>query len=238
MSKLHYCEYEILNLHICPFLQASPDILRRNRDTLSSDEEIQCRRRTISGPITDYENSIAQQDGSQQVTKSLPFTEEPAENLHVRQTPEPRPRSMLTQEEWSRVDATATLRRPRPPHNMGSERFQLTETSTVRRRPKVIAPSHIDDVAAPDAAIRVRPVSEVENMYRESDMSDDFRRALKPPVSPKPALGLRNLEPPTPTRRVPLPGPENQHSTGIVKLVWIISFEKLTKFCHSESVQY
>ncbi|KAG7315581.1 hypothetical protein KOW79_020447 [Hemibagrus wyckioides] len=203
------------------YLQASPDILRRNRDTLSSDEEIQCRRRTISGPITDYENPIAQQDGTQQVTKFLPFTEEPVENLHVRRTPEPRPRSMLTQEEWSRVDATATLRRPRTPHDVGSERFQLTETSTVRRRPKVIAPSQIDDVAAnaPDGAIRVRPVSEVENMYRESDMSDDFRRALKPPVSPKPALGLRKLEPPTPTRRVPLPGLENQHSTVEVKKV-------------------
>ncbi|XP_053532125.1 caskin-1 isoform X1 [Ictalurus punctatus] len=133
------------------------------------------------------------------------------ETLPERPTPEPRPRSMLTQEEWSRVDATATLRRPRTPHDSSSERVQLNETSTVRRRPKVIAPTQRDD--ATDAAIRVRPVSEVEHVYRESDMSEDFRRALKPPVSPKPSLGLRKPEPPTPTRRVPLPGPENQHST-------------------------
>lgn len=119
--------------------------------------------------------------------------------------------------EWSRVDATATLRRSRTPNNSGGERFQLTETSTVRRRPKVTAPTHRDDGAGPDPVIRVRPVSEVESLYRESDMSDDFRRALKPPVSPKPALGLRKVEPPTPTRRVPLPGPENTHSTGIAK---------------------
>ncbi|MCI4393501.1 hypothetical protein PGIGA_G00158180 [Pangasianodon gigas] len=205
------------------YLQASPDILRRNRDALSSDEEIQSRRRTISGPISDYENPIAQQDGTQQgeVTKSPRITDEPVEALPVRRTPEPRPRSMLTQEEWSRMDATATLRRPRAPHDLGGERFQLTETSTVRRRPKVIAPSQRDNVAAnaPDAAICVRPVSEVENVYREGDMSDDFKRALKPPVSPKPALGLRKPEPPTPTRRVPLPGPENQHSTAEVKKV-------------------
>ncbi|XP_060716252.1 caskin-1 isoform X1 [Tachysurus vachellii] len=203
------------------YLQESPDILRRNRDTLSSEEEIQSRRRTISGPLTDYENPIAQQDGIQQVTKSLPTTDETEEKLPVRPTPEPRPRSMLTQEEWSRVDATATLRRPRTPHDLGSERFGLTETSTVRRRPKLIVPSQSGDLAAnaPDAAIHVRPVSEVENVYRDSEMSDDFRRVLKPPVSPKPALGLRKLEPPTPTRRVPLTGPENQHSTVEVKKV-------------------
>lgn len=147
----------------------------------------------------------------------------------MRQTPEPRPRSMLTQEEWSRVDATATLRRPRTPHNLGGERFQLIETSTVRRRPKAMVPSQRDDVVAnaPDGAIRVRPVSEVENVFRESDTCDDFRRALKPPVSPKPALGVRKPEPPTPTRRVPLSGAENQHSTGIANLAWIIILEKL-----------
>lgn len=210
-------------MHICPVFQASPDILRRNRDALSLDEDIQSRRRTISGPLTDYENPVIQQDGTQQgeVTKSPQIPAEPVETLPVRRTPEPRPRSMLTQEEWSRVDATATLRRPRTPHSAVDERFQLTETSTVRRRPKVIAPSERDDVAAhtPDASIRVRPVSEVGNVYQEGDMSDEFRRALKPPVSPKPSLGLRRPEPPTPTRRVPLPGPENHHSTGTVKLM-------------------
>ncbi|KAM9454386.1 caskin-1 [Clarias gariepinus] len=197
------------------YLQASPDILRRNRDALSLDDEIQSRRRTISGPIADHENSTDQQESTQhgEINKSSQIPHEPVERPPVRRTPEPRPRSMLTQEEWSRVDATATLRRSRTPNNSGGERFQLTETSTVRRRPKVTAPTHRDDGAGPDPVIRVRPVSEVESLYRESDMSDDFRRALKPPVSPKPALGLRKAEPPTPTRRVPLPGPENTHST-------------------------
>lgn len=207
----------LLKIHICPVLQASPDILRRNRDALNSDEEIQSRRRTISGPITDHDNPAAQHDGSKVAS---PISEKPVETLSVRQTPEPRPRSMLTQEEWSRVDATATLRRPRTPYDSGSERFKLTETSTVRRKPKVIAPSQREDVAAktPEAAIPARPVSEVEEVYRESDMSDDFRRALKPPVSPKPPVVLKKPEPPTPTRRVPLPGPENQHSTGMAKI--------------------
>ncbi|TTE66786.1 Caskin-2 [Bagarius yarrelli] len=197
------------------YLQASPDVLRRNRDALSTDEEIQSRRRTISGPLTDYNNG--QQDGTQQGkgTKSLANTEDAVETPPVRRTPEPRPRSMLTQEEWSRVDAMATLRRPSTPHDSGSERIQFTETSTVRRRPKVIIASQRDDAA--ENSIRVRPISEVENVYRESNISEDFRRVVKPPVSPKPAVAHRKLEPPTPTRRVPLSGPENQQGTAEIK---------------------
>ncbi|XP_062865779.1 caskin-1 [Trichomycterus rosablanca] len=216
------------------YLQASPDILRRNRDTLSSDEEMQSRRRTISGPLGDYASSGGQRDGVQEddVTKHShakkevqdtifrildePITTKQARMPPRRQTPEPRPRSTLTHEEWSRVDATATLRRPRPPHEPDSERFQLTETSTVRRRPKALAPPQANGATVIPHA---RPVLDAEDSFRERNTGDDFRHVLKPPVSPKPALAHRKLDPPTPTRRVPIPGPESQHSTGETRKV-------------------
>uniref|UniRef100_A0A8B9HG47 Si:dkeyp-9d4.3 n=1 Tax=Astyanax mexicanus TaxID=7994 RepID=A0A8B9HG47_ASTMX len=193
------------------YLQASPDLLRHNRDALSSDDDMQSRRRTISGPVTGYTDSHP--NNTREGTTSNTYTTQP------------RPRSMLShleggvpslpQEEWSRMDATATLRRPRPPHDSDSERFQLTETSTIRRRPKALATPQKDIENGPESSRR-RPVSEacagdVSGSDREL-RPDDFRRVLRPPVSPKPSLALRKMDPPTPTRRVPLPGPEGQHS--------------------------
>uniref|UniRef100_A0A3B1IN74 Si:dkeyp-9d4.3 n=1 Tax=Astyanax mexicanus TaxID=7994 RepID=A0A3B1IN74_ASTMX len=220
------------------YLQASPDLLRRNRDALSSDDDMQSRRRTISGPVTGYTDSHP--NNTREGTTSNTYTTQaaleatrimeeaaPQQQVPLRQAPEPRPRSMLShleggvpslpQEEWSRMDATATLRRPRPPHDSDSERFQLTETSTIRRRPKALATPQNDIENGPESSRR-RPVSEacagdVSGSDREL-RPDDFRRVLRPPVSPKPSLALRKMDPPTPTRRVPLPGPEGQHSPG------------------------
>uniref|UniRef100_A0AAR2IUQ9 CASK interacting protein 1 n=1 Tax=Pygocentrus nattereri TaxID=42514 RepID=A0AAR2IUQ9_PYGNA len=197
------------------YLQASPDLLRRNRDTLSSDEDMQTRRRTISGPVTSYTDT------------QLNNTQE----APMRQAPEPRPRSMLShleggvpslpQEEWSRMDATATLRRPRPPHDSDGERFQLTETSTIRRRPKALGTPQRKGAENGPESTRRRPVSEAcAGEGSEGELRpDDFRRVLKPPVSPKPSLALKKPDPPTPTRRVPLPGPEGQHSPVEVKKI-------------------
>uniref|UniRef100_A0A9J8CJR1 Si:dkeyp-9d4.3 n=1 Tax=Cyprinus carpio carpio TaxID=630221 RepID=A0A9J8CJR1_CYPCA len=151
--------------------------------------------------------------------------------------PETRPRSMIThlesevsslpQEEWSRMDATATLRRPRQPHHSDGEHFNWTDTSTIKRRPKALAPpqSNGTDGNGPEN-FRRRPVSEacVGDGGREEELHHDGfgslpRQILKPPVSPKPAMALRKPDLPTPTRRVPLPGPEGQHSPVEVKKV-------------------
>uniref|UniRef100_A0A672MDI8 Caskin-2-like n=1 Tax=Sinocyclocheilus grahami TaxID=75366 RepID=A0A672MDI8_SINGR len=164
------------------------------------------------------------------------FRPAPCETQPVKQAPEPRPRSVIThleggvsslpQEEWSRMDATATLRRPRPPHHSDGEHFHLTETSTIKRRPKALAPPQINgtDGDVPEN-FRRRPVSEacVGDGGREEELQHDvfgsLPRQMKPPVSPKPAMVLRKTDPPTPTRRVPLPGPEGQHSPVEVKKV-------------------
>nr|XP_046194825.1 caskin-1-like [Oncorhynchus gorbuscha] len=62
--------------------------------------------------------------------------------------------------------------------------------------------------------LRMRPGSEAEGEVasrRESCDRPEVRKPLKPPVSPKPSMAAvrrQQQDPPTPTRRVPLPGPE------------------------------
>ncbi|XP_051561440.1 caskin-1-like isoform X2 [Myxocyprinus asiaticus] len=193
------------------YLQANKILLQQNRDVLSS----HC---TISGPVSGFsaDAEIPPHHGTA-----------PRETPSIKQAPEPRPRSMvshldggiasLPQVEWSRMDATATLRRPRPPHHSDGENFNLTESGTIKRRPKALAPpqSNGTDGGAPENAWR-RPVSEACVGDGGREQPDGFgsfpRQMLKPPVSPKPAMALRKPDPPTPTRRVPLPGPEGQHS--------------------------
>lgn len=71
--------------------------------------------------------------------------------------------------------------------------------------------------------LRRRPVSEVSertDANRESCEWMEARKSLRPPVSPKPStanLRKTQADPPTPTRRVPIPGPDNaekQQSPG------------------------
>lgn len=203
--------------------------MRQNREVLNSDAD--SRRRTIS----DFYDSQKQSDDVQEAEMrqdTAHHKPEPRETHLLKQAPEPRPRSMIThleggvsslpQEEWSRMDATATLRRPRPPHHTDGEHFNLTETSTIKRRPKALAhpQSNGTDGDGPEN-FRRRPVSEacVGDGGRDEELHHDGfgslpRQILKPPVSPKPAMALRKFDPPTPTRRVPLPGPEGQHSPG------------------------
>lgn len=60
--------------------------------------------------------------------------------------------------------------------------------------------------------LRRRPVSEATERTEATKESCEWmeaRKSLKPPVSPKPsAVNLKKADPPTPTRRVPIPGPD------------------------------
>ncbi|KAK7166713.1 hypothetical protein R3I93_006468 [Phoxinus phoxinus] len=217
------------------YLQASQNLLRQNREVLNSDAD--SRRRTIS----EFYDSQKQPDNDVQeaeMSRDLAHHEPvPCESHPNKQAPEPRPRSMIThlegvvsslpQEEWSRMDATATLRRPRPPYYSDSEHFNLTETSTIKRRPKALAPPQSNGTDGDGLEnFRRRPVSEacIGDGGREEELQHDSfgslpRQILKPPVSPKPAMALRKFDPPTPSRRVPLPGPEGQHSPVEIKKI-------------------
>lgn len=61
--------------------------------------------------------------------------------------------------------------------------------------------------------LRRRPVSEVSDRTETNKETCEWmeaRKSLKPPVSPKPVtLRKSQADPPTPTRRVPIPGPES-----------------------------
>lgn len=64
--------------------------------------------------------------------------------------------------------------------------------------------------------LRRRPVSEVSDRTETNKETCEWmeaRKSLKPPVSPKPVtLRKSQADPPTPTRRVPIPGPESTES--------------------------
>ncbi|MEQ2157560.1 hypothetical protein GOODEAATRI_003036, partial [Goodea atripinnis] len=109
-----------------------------------------------------------------------------------------------------------------------------TGSETIRRRPRTTeqaqSVTHSNNQSnSPDGTqknvgepqqnggvvLRRRPVSEASERTetgRETCEWMEARKSLKPPVSPKPstvALRKTQADPPTPTRRVPIPGPEN-----------------------------
>ncbi|KAJ8413530.1 hypothetical protein AAFF_G00080370 [Aldrovandia affinis] len=220
--------------------------------------------RTISGPVTGLVTAARRERGPREPqsaqerlapeplpgsagssAESLPFASDG--NLTIRQ----RPRQgrgdgdsladrvySLPQEELSRMDATATLkRRVRPKHHQDGVKFQLTESSTVKRRPKSKDKDSGETLEgqlfAPyqngTSTVKRRPVSEMSGVEppRPQDNGDaaprrdsaDFgshgveaepRKPIKPPVSPKPVLAqqMKKQGPPAPSaKRVPIPGP-------------------------------
>lgn len=168
------------------------------------------RRRTIGGP------------------ENLPDNDaNPLPRQQVQQRPEPRPRSTLGPSASSdAADGTATLRRkPRPPaadsEAPGAPTVvtMTTGTDTVRRKPRASEQAERGDgrsdgggEAQPNGGVvlRRRPVSEAADRTETCEWME-ARKSLKPPVSPKPStVNLKKIqtETPTPTRRVPIPGPE------------------------------
>ncbi|KAM4584490.1 uncharacterized protein PAE49_004026 isoform 2-T2 [Odontesthes bonariensis] len=207
------------------YLQVSPPLLRRQAGAGglgSEDEDVASRRRTIGG----LEGLPG--DCAEQLPRQL-----------TQQRPEPRPRSIVVTSATESADGTATLRRkPRPlaPDSdaPASAVAMTTASDTIRRRPrKSEQAEHVllsnNQSNSPDGGrnsegepqqnggvvLRRRPASEVSERTdagRESCEWMEARKSLKPPVSPKPStvtLRKTQAEPPTPTRRVPIPGPDN-----------------------------
>lgn len=203
-------------------LQVSPPTLRRQAGAggLGSEEDdVLSRRRTISGP------------------ESFPGNENdllPREQ--VQQRPEPRPRSTVGPSASSDLtDGTATVRRkPRPlvtetdalASGASTVVTMTTGSDTVRRKPRMSEHTEraVQSNNQPDTGrevqqnggvvLRRRPVSEASDRTEHGKETCEWmeaRKSLKPPVSPKPpTVNLRKTQadPPTPTRRVPIPGPE------------------------------
>ncbi|XP_028669637.2 caskin-1 isoform X4 [Erpetoichthys calabaricus] len=181
-------------------------------------------------------------------SENIPFAEDG--NLTIKQRPKhgilgkpgvgevfPEELSEMKQEDISRVDATATLkRRVRSKHHPEGVKFQLTESSTVKRRPKTkekepgLSVQELSLYQNGTSILKRRPVSDMSGMgisaahgegtlnsFRDSaefvlaTSDGEQRKPMKPPVSPKPVLSQQGMGkkpvPPTLTsKKVPPSG--------------------------------
>lgn len=234
----------------------------KQRDAIGLDGEVVNRRRTISGPVTelvaaakrgpqpepvqDRQRNETQPSSSGSSAENLPFAEDG--NITIKQ----RPRQdkdeaeeglemsySLPQEDRSCVDDTISLQRMVQSTKQlpNGTKFQLTESNTVKRRPKNKDKDteELQDGQMPvpyengTGTIKRRPVSEMtvseqprpqehpKNSPRRdsADMEGHVtenapRKSVKPPVSPKPVLAQHMKKQGSPaaiTKKAPFPGP-------------------------------
>ncbi|XP_051940722.1 caskin-2-like isoform X2 [Hippocampus zosterae] len=204
------------------YTQVSPPTLRRQAGSGglgSEDDDVLNRHRTVSRPAGDEE-------------------EVPAQPAQQRPEPRPRSTVVSSGAEISDGSSTLR-RKPRPPSTdpvspvSPTVVTMTTGSDTLRRRQRVaeqteavvqISNQQSDSSKSPGdgcrqqnggVVLRRRPVSETSDRTEKSRESCEWmeaRKSLKPPVSPKPssvALRKTQPDPPTPTRRVPIPGPDS-----------------------------
>lgn len=208
----------------------SPPTLRRQAGAGglgSEDEDVLSRRRTISGPEglpgdrTDLLPHEPVQQRPEPRPRSTMVSSSSSDITDGKATLRRKPRPPTAESEAPASVVTMT-----------------TGSDTVRRRPRTSertdmlvqsnnqsdSPSSQSDSSLKNAGelqqnggvvLRRRPVSEVSDRTETNKESCEWmeaRKSLKPPVSPKPstvALKKAQPDPPTPTRRVPIPGPDN-----------------------------
>uniref|UniRef100_A0A8C6Y2R7 CASK interacting protein 1 n=1 Tax=Naja naja TaxID=35670 RepID=A0A8C6Y2R7_NAJNA len=209
----------------------------KHKEAIGPDGEVVNRRRTISGPVTGLVAAARREQHSgsaPQNGENIPFAEEGS--LTIKQ----RPRQMsLTKAEGgeglghrhsdlSRVEASATLKRRIRAKQCQQDnvKFILTESDTVKRRPK--SKDKEQELAQLSVyhngmgTVKHRPTSEMssleavaptEQQERVAGASvqiprEETKKPIKPPVSPKPILPPKTTGPSTPTtKRAPIPGP-------------------------------
>lgn len=209
----------------------SPPILRRQAGAggLGSEEDdVLSRRRTISGPegLPGDQIDLLPRQPAQPRPEPRPrstVVSSASEITDGTATLRRKPRPLATDSEAPAPTTVVTM---------------TTGSDTIHRRPRVSehtesviqsnnqldSPSSETDSSRKNGGepqqnggvvLRRRPVSEVSDRTetnRESCEWMEARKSLKPPVSPKPStvtLRKAQADPPTPTRRVPIPGPDN-----------------------------
>ncbi|XP_053195830.1 caskin-1 [Scomber japonicus] len=215
------------------YLQVSPPMLRRQTGAggLGSEEDdVISRRRTISG----LEGLPGDQSGLLPCQPALKRPEPRPRSIVVTSTTEITD-GTATLRRKARPLATDSEASANVPTTVVT---MTTGSDTIRRRPRISEHSEIvtqsnNQSDSPSSqtdggwknggepqqnggvVLRRRPVSEVSDRTEASRESCEWmeaRKSLKPPVSPKPStvtLKKAQVDPPTPTRRVPIPGPDN-----------------------------
>lgn len=211
----------------------SPPVLRRQAGAGglgTEDDDVTSRRRTVSGAegLPGDQADLLPRQPAQQRPEPRPRSTVVAPASEITDgtsTLRRKPRTLATDTEAPASVATTVV-------------TMTTGSDTVRRRPRTsehaegLAQSNNQSDghgSQPDGGqrnggelqqnggvvLRRRPVSEVSDRMDTSSESCEWmeaRKSLKPPVSPKPStVSLRKTQadPPTPTRRVPIPGPDN-----------------------------
>lgn len=189
----------------------------------SEDEDVLNRRRTISGPESLPADQPPLRQPPQQRPEPRPrsivvtsATEATDGTATLRRKPRPLATEAPTNSATTVVTMTTgseTLRR-RARANEQSENVQSNKQSESPSSQTGGSQKNVGERQQNGGVVlRRRPVSEASertDVGRESCEWMEARKSLRPPVSPKPTtLKKTQLDPPTPTRRVPIPGPDN-----------------------------
>ena len=236
----------------------SPPILRRQTGAGglgSEDDDALSRRRTISGTEGlpgDQTDLLPRQPAKQRpeprprstvVASASEFTDG---TVTLRRKPHPlatdseAPVSVATTVVTMTTGSETIHRRPRVSEHKEGVIQSNNQSDSPSSRTKQTDGSQKNGGDAQQnggVVLRRRPVSEVSNRMetnRESCEWMEARKSLKPAVSPKPstvALRKTQAEPPTPTRRVPIPGPDNMETAQSPGETHILSHTEL-RFSH------
>ncbi|XP_037830873.1 caskin-1 isoform X2 [Kryptolebias marmoratus] len=209
------------------YLQVSPPLLRRQAGAggLGSEEEdVVSRRRTIGGLESlpcDHTEQLPRQPAQQRpeprprsnVVSSASEITDGTATLRRK----PRPLAVDSDAPKSTTVVTMTTvsdtvrRRPR-----ASEQTEcVVQSNNQSDSPNSGRKSKSEPQPNGGVVLRRRPVSEASERTETAKESCEWmeaRKSLKPPVSPKPssvATRKTQADPPTPTRRVPIPGPDS-----------------------------
>uniref|UniRef100_A0A5S6MH64 Mesogenin-1 n=1 Tax=Xenopus tropicalis TaxID=8364 RepID=A0A5S6MH64_XENTR len=222
-----------------PELQRVPGIVigLKHREAIGLDGEVVNRRRTISGPVTGLVTASRRErteppkspDSPRSPSEGIPFAEERKQTVKYRARPSRTEHidsigsGVSKQTDLSSVESSVTLKRrvrARQSQHSGDVKFLLTESDTVKRRPKPrdkdsgiggVEPLTVFQNGT--GTLKRRPVSEMSSGGRQDStehIAHTPERSIKPPVSPKPTIiqATGKSHPPcTPTAAKKIPGP-------------------------------
>ncbi|KAM8878737.1 uncharacterized protein AB9W97_014459 isoform 7-T7 [Spinachia spinachia] len=215
--------------------QVSPPVLRRQPGAGglgAEDDDVLSRRRTISGPEGLPGDEIdllprqpaqppAQQRPEPRPRSTVVSSEVTDGTTTLRRRTRPKPPDS---EAPPSVDANAVTPTTGSDTIRRRQRTSDHTESVIQSNNQLGSPSSQTDSSRKNGSdpqqngvvvLRRRPVSEVPDRTeanRDSCEWMEARKSLRPPVSPKPSTALRKApgDPPTPTRRVPIPGPDTE----------------------------